>query len=67
MEEEEYIGFADYSDREKPYGFYVSHAGALFHKGVKVRYARESTAEINCVMARHNKYTSYDVYASPKL
>ena len=66
MEEEEYIGFADYSDGEKPYGFCVSYAGALFNKGVRVRYARESIAGINYVVARHNKYAFYNVCASPK-
>ena len=66
MEEEEYIGFADYSDGEKFYGFCVSYAGALFNKGVKVRYTCESTAGINYIMARHNKYTFYNIYTSPK-
>ena len=66
MEEEKYIGFANYSEGKKPYGFYISHAKALFHKGLKVRYTRESTAGINCIMARHNRHTSYDVYTSPK-
>ena len=62
LEEEEYIGFTDYSDKEKPYGFYISYAGALFYKGVRVRYTRESIAGINYIMARHNKYTFYNVY-----
>ena len=65
--EEEYIGFTDYSDGEKPCGFCVSHAGAFFHKGMRVRYARESITGINYVMARHNRHTSYNVCASPKL
>ena len=62
MEEEEYIGFANYSDGEKPYGFCISHAWALFYKALKVRYAYKSTAGINYIMARHNKHTSYNVY-----
>ena len=66
MEEEEYVGFADYSDGEKPCGFCVFYTGALFYKGVKVRYACESIAEINYIMARHNKYAFYDVYTFPK-
>ena len=44
----------------------VSHVKALFHEGVKVRYAYESIAGINYVITRHNRYTSYDVYTSPK-
>ena len=67
MEEDESVGFANYSDREKPYGFCVSHARALFYKGEKVRYARESTAGINYIMVRHNKHTSYDICTSSKL
>ena len=66
MEEEEDIGFADYSEGEKPCGFCISHAGTLFYKGLRVRYAYESTVGINCVMARYNKYASYNVYAFPK-
>ena len=31
-----------------------------------MRCARESTAGINYVMAYHNKYASYDIYAFPK-
>ena len=66
MEEEGEVGFADYLAGEKPYGFCVLHAGALFHKGLRVRYARESIAGINYIVARHNKYTSYDVCTFPK-
>ena len=66
MEEEEYVGFADYLDGEKPYGFYIFYAGALFNKGVRVRCAYKSTAGINCIVARHNKYTSYNVRTFPK-
>ena len=61
------MGFANYSAGEKPYSFYVSHAGALFHKGLKVRYARKSTAGINYIVARHNHHTSYKVYTFLKL
>ena len=67
MEEEEYIGFADYLEGEKLYGFYISHIGAFFHKGLKMRYIYKSTAGINYVMACHNKYTFYDVYAFLKI
>ena len=67
LEEEEYIGFINYSDGEKPYGFCVFYTGALFYKGIKVRYARESIMEINCIITRHNRYTFYNVYTSLKL
>ena len=67
MKEEEYIGFTDYLEGKKPYDFYISHAGALFHKGLRVRYAYKSITGINYVVARHNKYTSYNVYISFKL
>ena len=67
LEEEGDIGFADYSAGEKPCGFCISHTGALFHKGLRVRCICESIAVINCVVARHNYYASYDVYAFPKL
>ena len=60
------MNFTDYLDREKPYGFYISHAGAFFYKGVRVRCARESIAGINYVIARYNRHVSYDVYTSPK-
>ena len=66
LEEEGEVGFADYSAGEKPYGFCVLHAGALFYKGLRVRYTRESTAGINYIVARYNRYAFYDVYASPK-
>ena len=66
MKEEEYIGFADYLDKEKPCGFYIFHAGALFNKGVRVHYTYESIAGINYIIARHNKYAFYNVYISLK-
>ena len=66
LEEEKYIGFANYLDGEKPYGFCVFYAGAFFNEGVRVRCACESIAGINCVMACHNRYTSYNVRASSK-
>ena len=66
MEEEGEVSFANYLAGEKPYGFYVLYTRALFHEGLKMRYAYESTSGINCIMARHNKYTSYNVYTFPK-
>ena len=62
MEEKGEITFTDYLAGEKPCGFYVSYTGAFFHKGLKVHYAYKSTAGINYVMARHNKYTFYNIY-----
>ena len=32
-----------------------------------MRYVCESIAGINYIVARHNRYISYDVYAFPKL
>ena len=63
MGEEGEVGFTDYSAGEKFYGFCVLYTGTFFNKGVRVRYACESIAGINCVMARHNKYAFYNVYA----
>ena len=60
------VGFANYSAGEKLYGFYVLHAKAFFHKGLKVHYTYESRAGINYVMAYHNKHTFYNVYTFPK-
>ena len=51
---------------EKPCGFCIFYAGALFHKGVRVRCACESIAGINYVVARYNRYASYDVCIFPK-
>ena len=63
LEKEGEVGFADYSAGEKPCGFCVSYTGAFFYEGLRVRCARESIAGINCIVARHNRYTFYDVCA----
>ena len=67
LEDKGEIGFTDYSAGEKPYGFCILYIKALFHKGLKVRYAGKSIARINYIVARHNKYTFYNIYTFPKL
>ena len=61
------VGFVNYLEGEKLCGFCILYTGALFYKGLRVRYACESIAGINCIVARYNRYASYNICASPKL